>query len=191
MKRHITWITPIVLTLLALVALRSAQAQQQQTRGPSTAEERARAVKIAHTLEENPMAANAKEDRAWMVQWIIDIPDITVNVCDDYFGKLPDPPRGYSKEIFTQMMLSSTAFMIEHPDKVKDEQAVTMAGILGSIKAYQAILKQDPSVRWPEVDKLVEMRDQGKLGDFVSDTRAQCKRENEGEPPPGTVRTLR
>jgi hypothetical protein len=154
-----------------------------QTRGPSTPEERARAVKVAHELEEDPLAKNANEHREWMTEWIKEIPDITVNVCDDYFGALPKPPRGHSDEIAWQMVLSSTAFMIEHPDKAKDGQAVALSGLLGAIKAYQAILKQDSASRWAHMDKLIQMREQGKLDDFVSETRRKCERDEEEEDP--------
>jgi len=174
----------ITLFLLGCVAGQVAGAQQ---RGPSTAEERAKAVKIAHDLEREPLAKDAKDQREWVIQWIVDIPDITVNVCFDYFGKLPDPPQGYSTEITRQMVISSAAFMIEHPEKVKDEQAIALTGLLGSIKAYQAILKQDSSARWAQMDKLVQMREQRKLDEFVTDTRRKCSQDQE-EPDPDTMR---
>src|SRR5580700_10047439 len=180
----------IATLLVGLVVTRAALAQQPPQRGPSTAEERARAVKVAHELEDDPLAKDAKDNREWVVQWIVDIPDITVNVCFDYFGKMPNPPKGHSKEIVRQMIISSAAFMIEHPDKAKDEQAVATAGLLGSLKAYQAILKGDPDARWPYVDKIVQMRDQGKLDDFVSDTRRKCA-QDEQEPDPDTIRAAR
>ncbi|MCU1341384.1 MAG: hypothetical protein JWN92_807 [Candidatus Acidoferrum typicum] len=154
-----------------------------QTRGPSTPEERARAVKVAHELEEDPLAKDAKKSRDWMIQWIVEIPDITVDVCFDYFGALPDPPKGHSAEITKQMVLSSAAFMVEHPDKVKDEQAIAVAGLLGSLKAYQAILKQDSAARWTHLDKLIQMREQGKLDDYVAETRKKCGRDQEEEDP--------
>ena len=125
MKAHSIRAIAIVTLLIGLVVVRPARAQQPPSqRGPSTAEERARAVKVAHELEDDPLAKGAKEQREWVIQWIMDIPDITVNVCFEYFGKVPDPPRGHSKEIARQMVISSAAFMIEHPDKAKDEQAV-------------------------------------------------------------------
>jgi hypothetical protein len=154
-----------------------------QTRGPSTPEERARAVKVAHELEDDPLAKDAKRSREWMIQWIVEIPDITVDVCFDYFGALPDPPKGHSTEITNQMVLSSAAFMVEHPDKAKDEQAVALAGMLGALKAYQAILKQDSAARWAHLDKLIQMREQGKLDDYVAETRKKCGREQEEEDP--------
>jgi hypothetical protein len=171
-----------------LFVVRAECAQQHQPqRGPSTAEERARAVKIAHELESDPLAKDAKDNREWVIQWIIDIPDITVTVCNDYFGQLPKAARGHIREIVNQMVISSAAFMIEHADKSKDEQAVATAGLLGALKTYQSILKQEPDARWPYVDKVVQMRDQGKLEEFITDTRRKCVQEEE-EPDPDTIR---
>ncbi len=176
----------IIMIASLVVGLGSARAVGAQGRGPSTPEERARAVKIAHQLEDDPLAKEAKEQREWVIQWITDIPDITVDVCFEYFGKRPDPHGGHSMEIANQMIISSAAFMIEHPDKVKDEQAIALAGLLGSIKAYQAILKQDSESRWTQMDKLIEMREQGKLDEFVGDTRRKCAQEDQ-EPDPDTL----
>jgi hypothetical protein len=188
MRAHSIRAIAIGTLLLAYFAVPAARAQQPpQQRGPSTAEERARAVKVARQLEDDPLAKDAKDNREWVIQWIVDIPDITVNVCFDYFGKMPNPQRGHSKEIVRQMIISSAAFMIEHPDKVKDEQAIATAGLLGSLKAYQSILKGEPDARWPYMDKVLQMRDQGKLDDFVSDTRRKCAQDGE-EPDPDTMR---
>ena len=191
MKAQFIRATAIATLLLGFFFVRATCAQQMQQppahRGPSTAEERSKAVKIAHALESDPLAKDAKENREWVIQWIIDIPDITVTVCNDYFGQLPKATRGHIREIVNQMVISSAAFMIEHPDKAKDEQSIATAGLLGSLKAYQSILKQDPDSRWPYLDKIVQMRDQGKLDDFVSDTRRKCAQDNE-EPDPDTIR---
>jgi hypothetical protein len=190
MKAHSIRATAIATLLLGLFFVRPTCAQKQPPpphRGPSTAEERTRAVKIAHELESDPLAKDAKDNREWVIQWIIDIPDITVTVCNDYFGQLPKVTRGHIREIVNQMVISSAAFMIEHPDKAKDDQAVATAGLLGALKVYQSILKQDPDARWPYVDKVVQMRDQGKLDDFVTDTRRKCAQDEE-EPDPDTIR---
>jgi hypothetical protein len=169
--------------MILLLGLISAQVARAQERGPSTPEERARAVKVSRDLEVDPLSKDAKDQRDWVLDWIEKIPDITVNVCFDFFGKLPDPPRGHSREISMQMIISSAAFMIEHPDKVKDEQAVALAGLLGSLKAYQAILKQDSVARWPYMDKLILMREQSKLDDYVGETRRKCAHEDDEQDP--------
>ena len=190
MRAHLSRAIAIATLVLGLILAPPSHAQQQQQRGPSTPEERTRAVKVAHELEVDPLAKDAKENREWVIQWIIDIPDITVNVCDEYFGSLPKPLRGHMREIVNQMVISSAAYMIEHPDKVKDEQAIATAGLLGSLKAYQSILKVEPESRWPYIDKILQMRDQGKLDDFVSDTRRKCAQDEE-DPDPDTIRAAR
>jgi hypothetical protein len=153
-----------------------------QERGPSTPQERTRAVRVAHELEQDPLAKDAKEQRDWVIQWIVAIPDITVDVCFDYFGDLPHPSKGHFDEISKQMVISSAAFMIEHPDKAKDEQAVAMSGLLGALKAYEAVLRKETTARWPLLDKLVRMREQGKLDEYVSDTRRKCSQQEESDP---------
>ena len=191
MKAQSIRATAIATLLLGLFFVRATCAQQQQTppphRGPSTAEERTRAVKIAHELESDPLAKDAKDNREWVIQWIIDIPDITVTVCNDYFGQLPKVTRGHIREIVNQMVISSAAFMIEHPDKAKDDQAVALSGLLGAIKAYQSILKQESASRWTQMDKLILMREQGQLDEYVADTRRKCAQKDE-EPDPDTMR---
>jgi len=172
----------VIAIAILFLGIFTPQPVRAQTRGPSTSEERARAVKVAHELEEDPLAKDAKEHRAWMIRWIIEIPDITVEVCTDYFGTLPKPPKGHSEEIANQMVLSSAAFMIEHPGKAKDGQAIAFAGLLGALKAYQAVLKQDSASRWGHLDKLIEMREQGKLDDYVAETRKKCGRDEEEDP---------
>jgi hypothetical protein len=184
LKLHAIKAITLATIFLGFFGLRAGGAQE---RGPSTPEERARAVKVAHELEQAPLAKDAPEQRAWVMKWIIEIPDITVNVCLDYFGELPDPPRGHSAEISRQMIISSAAFMIEHPDKAKDQQAVAMSGLLGALKAYQAVLTREPGSRWPYVDKLIQMRDHGKLDEYVTEIRNKCRQEEE-EPDPNTIR---
>ncbi len=56
-------ITAIAIIFLGFFAVRTARAQQQHQRGPSTAEERARAIKIAHELENDPLGKDALDNR--------------------------------------------------------------------------------------------------------------------------------
>jgi hypothetical protein len=81
--------TLLILSGLALVSVLTAPAQQK--RGPSKPEERARAVQFAHDLEINPLGPQAKSQREWLTLWLIEIPDITVEVCSRLLGReIPD-----------------------------------------------------------------------------------------------------
>ena len=74
----------ILLLLLLFMFLCSGPfAQSKKKRGPSTPEERARAVQIARALEGDPLQPGSKEMRTWFTLWLIEVPDIAVQVCGD------------------------------------------------------------------------------------------------------------
>ena len=144
-------------------------------RGPSTPEERDTAVKLARLLESDPLGANAKEARHWFTMWIIEVPDIHVSLCGTLLGPVLDSKKNYAPELITQMMYSSTAFVIEHPDQANDEVAMYLAGVEGSLRAYESILKAKPKARWAYLDELIQKRDQGTLHTFIAAQVPACK----------------
>jgi len=158
---------PLFLSLVAALA-------PAQTPKPSTPEDRAKAVEIAHSLESDPLGKNAKEQRAWIVRWLTDVPDINVKVCN-LLGPVLGSNKNYSAEIFTQMVPSSAAFIIANPDKAKDDLAVYTAAVEGSLRAYESILKSKPKAKWPFLDDLVEKRNKDELAEYVRQAAAHCK----------------
>jgi len=161
----------LVALLLALFTLQA----QAQARKPSTPEDRAKAVEIAHALESDPLSKDAKAQRNWIVHWLIDVPDVNVKVCADLLKPLLDSNKNYSAEIFTQMVPSAAAFVIANPDRAKDDEAVYTAALEGSLRAYGTILKAKPKAKWPFLDDLIEKRDRGELTDYVRQVSSHCK----------------
>src|SRR5262245_49768761 len=82
--------TVMVRTLLPLAfcLLFCATVVAQSDRGPSTPEERATAVKSARLLETDPFNKDSKKVREWFLKWLIEIPDISVEICSDYLPPL-------------------------------------------------------------------------------------------------------
>ena len=160
--------------LLICVATMLGEQCGAQDRSPSTAEERAKAVQLARLLETDPLNKDAKEARRWVTLWLIRVPDITVSVCMDFLAPLAGAKDKYASEIFTQMMLSSAAFVIENPGKSKDALAVYTAGLEGAIKTYEAILKAKPKSKWAFLDDLIERRNKAQLVSFVQETIPKC-----------------
>ena len=156
---------------VALVSLQS----QGQTRTPSTPEERAKAVRIARALESAPLSKEAKEQRNWIVHWLIDVPDISVKVCANLLGPVLESKKNYAPEIFTQLAPSAAAFVVENPDKAKDDEAVYTAALNGALRTYEAILKEKPKAIWPFLDDLIDKRNKGELSEFVRRTSVHCK----------------
>ena len=153
------------------------QIHHTQARGPSTAEERAKAVALTRSLEQDPLAANAPATRQWLREWIMAVPDIRFKFCADLLGHALAGNYPYSHEVNLQMLFAGAAFTIEHPDKAGEDIAVYHAGVEGALRVYERLLKLKPEARSAFLDELVAMRDQGKLVDYVAAVATKkCKR---------------
>jgi hypothetical membrane protein len=153
------------------------QAHLAQARPPSTSEERAKVVELARWLEQNPLAENAPATRQWLREWIIEVPDIRFKVCPDLLGEALSNNYPYSREVNLQTVLSGAAFTIEHPDEARGDVAVYSAGVEGSLRVYEALLRARPDARLAFLDDLVARRDRGELVDHVAElAKNRCKR---------------
>jgi hypothetical protein len=161
--------------LLGLSLLAPAAAMAAAPGGPSTPVERQRVVAIAHKLEAAPLDQTLYPERDWAKQWVIENPDVRIRMCLQLLAGLRTPRYKYRPEIGTQMMLSSAAFLIEHPDKIGDHLAENVGGVQGVLKAYSAILKADPSAHAVPLDNLLQKQSQGKLVDHVRETIKMCR----------------
>ena len=168
------WFKPALLLALAMLVGSSSWAQKK--RGPSTPEERDTAVKATRLLEADPFHKDAKKMREWFTLWLIEVPDIHIELCTDYLGPLAGSEKNYATEIFGQMMFASAAFIIEHPDQANDRVAVNLAGVEGALRVYEAILKTKPKAKWEFLDGLLAKRERGELMGYVQEiTQTKCK----------------
>jgi hypothetical membrane protein len=155
------------------------EAHDAEARGPSTPEERAKVVKLARWLEQNPLAENAPATRQWLQEWIADVPDIRFKMCADLLGHALGDNYSYSREVNQQMLFSGAAFTLERQDKARDDIAVYHAGVEGALRVYQVLVRSKPDAKLAFLDDLVAKRDQGQLVDFVAkEAKARCKRLN-------------
>ena len=165
------------LLILMFVSIFCLTVVAQNKRGPSTPEERATAIKVARLLESDPFHKDAKKAREWFLLWLIEVPDISVEICTDYLsGLYGSKNKNNESELVTQMTYSEAAFMIEHPEQAKDKVAVSLAGLEGTLKMYEAILKSKPKAKIDFLDQLITKRDKGELKAYVEDIAVnKCK----------------
>jgi hypothetical protein len=168
----------IILFLVILTCLPSSLPDARAERGPSTAAERTRAVQVAKSLRTDPLSREVQHDREWLIKWLIEIPDISVNYCTNFLGDLGDKKNSYSGALIASIMANEASFIIEHPDKSRDVHAIYLAGVDGAIDSYQAMQKQDTPYHLAHLDELLQMREQGKLKDYVRATAKTCKNKN-------------
>lgn len=139
---------------------------QDGTRAPSTRAERDRALKVTRELEADPLSPQYRDDRAWLIKWIQDVPDITVEICVDPAAASSN--YRYSRELMLQKTFASASFIIQHSARDRDDIATENAGVEGALRAYEAILKKSPQAHSPYWDRLLKKREDGTLHDYVA-----------------------
>jgi len=161
-----------ILAVLIVLTTAASLPSAAKTRGPSTAEERARAIEYVRSLEENPLAKDSLGKRMWLTEWIVEVPDFTVNACCKELASLDKVNNTYSNQLRMQMVYSQAAFLLQHPEE-KNTATIQAAGLAGTLRAYRAIQRFDPTAKYPLLDNLIALEKQGKLSQYVQ--KKKCK----------------
>ncbi len=140
----------------------------------STPEDRQRVVAIAHKLEAAPLDPALGSDREWAVKWIFSSPDVPVHLCTRLLSDLRRPKYKYKSELGSQLLISTAAFIIEHPEKASDNLAKSVGGMEGVLKAYTAILKTDPQATALSLNAFLQQQKEGKLVEAVREKTSDC-----------------
>jgi hypothetical protein len=140
----------------------------------STPEDRQRLVAIAHKLEAAPLDSGLAPEREWAVSWTVAVPDIHVRTCPALLADLRRPKNKYRSQLGAQLLISSAAFLIEHPEQADDSTAQSIGGMQGVLKAYSAIVKAEPQASAKSLDALLEKQSQGKLAEAVREIVKDC-----------------
>jgi hypothetical protein len=160
--------------ILALLLLASPRPAAGAPRGPATARERARAVSTAHELEADPLSEHARNDRRWLTFLLVEAPDLHVDLCPELLGGAPAERKRVPSEVVVQMMYSGAAFLLEHPAPAKTRADVYLAGLLGALRTYEAMLAKQPWIRSSLLDGLISEREAGGLPARVAGAMAAC-----------------
>lgn len=152
-------------------------ATNAQKRGPSTLEERQKAVQLVDLLERDPLSKDAKKYRGVLLNWIDDVPDITVRYCVEALGDVTKMKGDEGGILVAQQIFSATKFIIQNPDKANDDEAVNLAGLEGVLRTYEALKKARAKVRFSSIDKLLELRESGQLSHHIKTAMQSCPRE--------------
>lgn len=152
----------------------SSTAQEKPAEKHSTPEDRQRLVAVAHKLEAAPLDPALASERQWAVVFAISAPDVHVRMCPMLLGDLRRPKYKYRSQISEQLLISSAAFLIEHPEQADNYRAQSIAGMEGVLKAYSAIIKADPQATAKSLDDLLEKQREGKLAETVSEVVKGC-----------------
>jgi hypothetical protein len=169
-------------TVICVLALVIAVTNGSKPRDPApyTPENRAKVVEIGRLIEVDPLRKTAGQESNWVGRWFFDVEPqhlTGVYTCPNLLKPLLHTRSNYSDEIYGPMYTSAAAFIVLNPEKGDDELAVYSAGLEGSLRAYQSILKSRPQARWPFLDGLIERRNNGTLMEYVRQVAVKCKDE--------------
>jgi len=162
----------LVVTFFTLVAAASGQ---QQQRGPSTPEERKRAVEIATLLENDPFNKDAKQLSQELLLFLIQVPDVNVHICTNVLGDYKKIKGDYSPTITSQLTFSQAKFVIEHPDQANDAYQEYLAGVEGVLITYKNMKTAKPKIKIEPLEDLLAKQTAGQLAEFVKSAMAGCK----------------
>jgi hypothetical membrane protein len=145
-------------------------------RGLSTPEERAKAINIARSLERDPLAKDAAANRQWLLNWIIEVPDIRFKSCVGLLNPGVGNRYRYSAEVSQQIMFSAAAFKLEDPDHLRNDTGAYVVGVEGALRVYEMLMKSVPDAKLAFLDDLVAKRDRGELADHIAKlAKEKCK----------------
>ena len=143
----------------------------------STPAERQRALEVISRLEQSPMDPSLKNDREWVFQWV-KASDVDAMVCSSIIKPLTDEkPSPFRNALMLQNILESARFSMQHPES-KDRVAMFQASTEGVIRAYQNLLRQDPSRRNAFMDSLVQKQRSGQLISYVRKNANECAKHS-------------
>jgi hypothetical protein len=163
------------LLIISLAFLNSTASVHGQQRGPSTPDERRKAVEMATFLETNPLGKEAKDFRRALLFFLAEVPDITVKLCTSVLGNSKSIKGDYESELVGQLAFSQAKFVIDHPDKAQDDLAVYQAGVEGVVRTWQAIKSAKPKAKFPLMDELSQKQQAGTLAEYVKTGMSGCK----------------
>jgi len=159
--------------LLTVTILAASIPAESKTRGPSTPQERARALDYIQSLEQNPLAKDSLDKRMWLTEWIVQVPDFTVKSCCKDLDSLEQVNDTYSNQLRMQAIYSQAGYILRHPN-VKSDAEKQAAGLAGALRAYRSIQRFDPTAQYPVLDNLLTLEKQGKLQQYV-EHQSKCK----------------
>lgn len=139
-----------------------------------TESEPVRLIKATRFLEEKPFDKEAKNVRAWAINWVIQTDKVSVTVCSLLVSGI-DKKYKYSPEVFGQYTIGMAAFKLENPDKAANEDDAQLAGIESALRSYEAMVKEQPKAKNAFLDDLLAKRAESALAKYVAENNCKAK----------------
>jgi hypothetical protein len=125
-------------------------------------------LQAAKALEVTPTGKETRKTVKKAIEWILDTDTINVSLCRGAYGMIGDPDYKYAEEMISAYTIGVAAFQLENPSKLKDRNAVHLAGIALTLKVYEGYKKENPKSTSALINVLIEERDKDNLPQAVA-----------------------
>lgn len=132
-------------------------------------------ISNAKLLEKKPFDPNATAAREWGFKWLIETDEVSVSLCSETMKLIPEKKNKFKSELFMQFTFGTAVFKLENPDKKTDETAATVAGLESALKAYEAMVAENPKAKSAGMDDLITKRTNGELKTLVESVNCDKK----------------
>ncbi len=139
-------------------------------KGPVTAEEKRRIIALAEEMEKNPIdpALFAEYQELFIV--VIQTSDFTVEISTASNPWMDDKPEyKYGAELLALNVMAMASYVLQNPETGKRGFVHGRAGLVASLRGYEAILKQQPAAQSPMMEAALAAEKQGKLDDWYKE----------------------
>jgi hypothetical protein len=133
-------------------------------------------VALTKFLEEQPLHESAPALRALLLDWEDKSKDTVDVVCPAVLEPIPADGVPHGPELLAQFIFGSAAHQIAHPDDKGKLMPGQLAGMRSLLKAYAAILAQEPKAAIARFDTLAKAEADGTLEKVLEPVvQAACK----------------
>jgi hypothetical protein len=156
----------VVALALPALAGKPSETEKKDVQAWAQSLDKASVHKAVAEHERNPVGSDAKKLRAVLATHFEPVDYV---VCLDQIGSLLDTKNEVHEAVFWQVVFGSGDFVEQHPEEAKDKFAYMQAGLESGLRAYENALREKPKARLPLLDKILALRDAGRLIDFVKE----------------------
>ena len=134
---------------------------------PASETDEQKFIRLTAQLEKNPLGDPDKSIRSWLFRWLLQRNDLSIQVCD-ILGPVWGGDAPHRPELLNQYIFGNAAFQFSHRGEKNDKETVQIAGVRSAMRAYSALLAEDPKARIAYFDTLLDHERSGSLSAFLT-----------------------
>jgi hypothetical protein len=159
-------------TFMAMLVKECSPPNPALSRGkdPVTAEEKQRIIALGEEMQKNPIDPAFLPEYQELFIVVIQASGFTVEIGSAAAPWLDDKPEyKYAPELLALNVMAMASYLLQNPETGKSGFAHGRAGLVASLRGYEAILKQQPGAQSPMMEAALAAEKQGKLDDWYKE----------------------